>query len=210
MLIRDGYRYLYIDATVYRTSLTTGVVEQLMYRRCVYSDGRVTGGNVWVPITDPDPRIRIPETVDAVRERVYAPLPALSPTVRGVVNLGMWLAVEEPAENPVVARASASATTWAETRATLESTTFDFGNGDVVVCAGVGDPIPESAKESIEPSPTCGYTVRAPGTLSITITSTWDVVSSTSEGYVEEQTDIVLSTVVTYDVIEIQTVGTSG
>jgi hypothetical protein len=164
----------------------------------------------WVQITDPDPRISIPETVVEVRRRVPAPTPDLSPTARGVVNLGRWLAVREPAENPVTARASAAPGSWAETSATLESTTFDFGNGDVVVCDGVGDPIPNSAKESIEPSPTCGYTVREPGTLNITITSTWTVVSTTSNGDVEFQPDIVLPTTFDYRVIEIQTVGQSG
>jgi hypothetical protein len=204
--IRGGHRHIWIDASWFRTSLSTGVFEQYMQRTCT-PGGTVTG---WVPITDPDPRISIPETLVEVRRRVPAPAPDLSPTTRGVVNLGMWLAVQEPAESPVTARASAAPGSWAETSATLQTTTFDLGNGDLVVCDGVGDPIPDSAKESIEPSPTCGYTVRESGTLTITITSRWTVVSTTSNGDVVLQPDIVLSTTFDYRVIEIQTVGQSG
>lgn len=207
--VRGGYRYIYIDANAFRTVLATGAVEQYMERWCTRGTER-SHQIGWVQITDPDPRISIPETVVEVRRRVLAPAPDLSPTTRGVVNLGMWLAVEEPVENPVTARASAAPGSWAETSATLESTTFDFGNGDVVVCDGVGDPIPESAKDSIEPSPTCGYVVREPGTLTITVTSRWSVVSTTSRGDVEVQDDIVLPTTFEYRVIEIQTVGQSG
>lgn len=207
--IRGGYRYVYVDANSFRVLLATGVVSQYMQRTCTL-DGATSTETEWVTTSDPDPRISIPETVDEVRRRVPAPAPALSPTTRGVVNLGMWLAVAEPRENPVTARASAAPGSWAETSATLESTTFDFGNGDEVVCDGIGDPIPESAKDSIEPSPTCGYTVREPGTLTITITSTWTVVSTTSRGDVEPQDDIVLSTTFDYRVVEIQTVGQSG
>jgi hypothetical protein len=199
-----------IDANLFRTSLDTGMTEHQMHRWCVYADGRETSATVWVPITDPDPRVRIPETVDEVRERVFAPVPELSPVARGVVNLGMWLAVAEPVENPVTARASAGPGSWAETTATLMTTAFDFGNGDVVTCAGIGDPIPETAKDSVEPSPTCGYTIREAGTWTITVTSTWEVVSTTSRGDVELQPDIVLSTTFDYEVVEIQTVGTSG
>lgn len=207
--IRGGYRYVYIDANAFRTLLATGEVSQYMQRTCTL-DGASSTETEWVITSDPDPRISIPGTVDEVRRRVPAPIPDLSPVTRGVVNLGMWLAVAEPPENPVTARASAAPGSWAETSATLTSTTFDFGNGDVVVCDGIGDPIPERAKNSIEPSPTCGYTVREPGTLTITVTSRWTVVSTTSRGYREDQDDIVLSSSFDYRVIEVQTVGQSG
>lgn len=211
--ILDGNRLNYIDGMAFRISLATGQVWQQMYRTCHYSNGTSGSRYVWVTVVDPPPEVLIPGTVDEVTERVYAPTPALSPTSRGVVNLGMWLAVAEPPENPVVARASASPTSWAETSATLRTTTFDFGNGDEITCAGVGDPIPERAKDSVDPSPVCGYTYLDHNDgepYSLTMTSTWSVVSTTSRGTTVVQPDIVLSTTIDYPVIEIQTIGTSG
>jgi hypothetical protein len=209
--VQGDYRINYIDGTAYRISLSTGQVWARMYRTCTYPDGHVDNQYLWVTISDPDPRVLIEGTVDDVTRQVFAPRPALSPVTRGVVNLGMWLAVEP--QVPVTALASASDTTWAQTTATMRDTTFDFGNGDSITCAGAGDPIPPSAKESIEPSPICGYTYRDTNggePFQLTITSTWSVVSTTSTGLVEVQPDIVLSTTVDYPVVEIQTVGASG
>ena len=206
-----AWRYTYIDGNAYRISLTSPVVQMQMYRTCTYPDGTVTNRHIWVTISDPDPVVFIDGTVDEVTERVFAPEPALSPVTRGVVNLGMWLAVEP--QVPVTALASASPTTWAQTTATMRETTFDFGNGDSITCDGAGDPIPPSAKDSVEQSPVCGYTYRdANGgePYRLTITSTWSVVSTTSTGVVVNQPDIVLSTTIDYPVVEIQTVGASG
>lgn len=209
--VDDSYRYNYIDGNAFRISLSTSVVQMQVYRTCTYADGTATNRHVWVTISDPDPRVLIEGTVDDVTRQVFAPRPALSPVTRGVVNLGMWLAVQP--QVPVTALASASDTTWAQTTATMRDTTFDFGNGDSITCAGAGDPIPPSAKESIEPSPICGYTYRDTNggePFQLTITSTWSVVSTTSTGLVEVQPDIVLSTTVDYPVVEVQTVGASG
>lgn len=210
-VVQGDYRINYIDGTAYRISLTTNQVWARMYRSCTYPDGRVVSGNIWVLVSDPDPVVFIDGTVDDVTRNVYAPRPALSPVTRGVVNLGMWLAVQP--QVPVTAFASASPTTWAQTTATMRETTFDFGNGDSITCAGGGDPIPASAKDSIEQSPICGYTYRDTNggePYRLTITSTWSVVSTTSSGVVVNQPDIVLSTTIDYPVVEIQTVGASG
>lgn len=205
------YRYTYIDAMAFRIVLASAVVQQHMYRTCTYADGRITNDHVWVTISEPDPAVLIPGTVEEVTERVFAPEPALSPVSRGIVNVGMWLAVE--GGDPVSATASASDTTWAQTTATLRDTTFDFGNGDSITCAGAGDPIPEWAKDSAEPSPICGYTYRSTNggePYRLTITSTWSVVSTTSAGTVQQQPDIVLSTTIDYVVREVVTTGVSG
>jgi hypothetical protein len=210
-VVQGGFRINYIDGTAYRISLSTGRVWARMYRTCTHPDNRVVNQYVWVEISDPDPRVLIEGTVEEVTERVYAPSPALSPVSRGVVNLGMWLAVAP--QVPVTALATASPTTWAETTATMRDTTFDFGNGDSITCDGAGDPIPPEAKESIDQSPVCGYTYRATNggePFRLTITSRWSVVSTTSGGVVVNQPDIVLSTAIDYPVVEIQTVGASG
>ena len=84
----------------------------------------------------------------AVRD-IAVPVPELSPGP-GYINLGMWMAVEDPGPNSV--SASASPTTWVTVTAVLSETTFDMGNGDVVTCVGAGDPIPDNKLNSIEAS----------------------------------------------------------
>ncbi len=208
----DGqFTYAYYDGLWWRYDPATGVTWLRVRDRCTYADGTVGDRTYWQRQTDPDPRVRIPGLVDEVTELVWAPRPLLNPPGNtGVVNLGMWLAVD--AQPLVTATASASPTTWARVTATLQSTAFDMGNGDVVTCDGAGTPIPDSARDSVEESPDCGYTYdeTPDGPYTITMTSTWIVEATTSEGHYERRDDIVLSTSVTYDVIEIQTVGTRG
>ncbi len=209
--VTEGFRFTHIDGMYFRINLSSGVVWQRMYETCTYSDGSVERRLIWVTDVDPDPAVLIPGAVDEATERVYAPVPVLSPVTRGVVNLGMWLAVADP--GPVTARASASATTWAEATASLRATVFDMGNGDVVTCSGAGDRIPESAVDSYEPSPICGYTytdTNGGAPYHVTITSTWSVVTTTSSGVVAAQNDIVLTSAFDYPVVEVQTVGVSG
>ncbi len=79
-----------------------------------------------------------------------------------------------------------------------------------MACPGFGTPIPESALDSIAEGP-CGYTYPAAvegGAM--TVSSTWWVTWELSDGRTGRDADIVVSTVVPYDVVEIQTVGTRG
>jgi hypothetical protein len=207
----DGYRYSIIDGMYFRFDVTSGKVWVRYYQLCVLPDGDRRSNYIWVTEVDPDPRVLVPGTVDEVTERVFAPVPSMSPASQGVVNLGMWLAVQD--QGVVSARASASSTTWAETSASLRETVFDFGNGDVITCAGAGDPIPASAINSVEQSPVCGYTFtdnHRGEPFAVTVTSRWSVVSTTSWGLTVVQPDLVLSTTFDYPVVEVQTVGQSG
>jgi hypothetical protein len=196
-----------IDTNRFRYNPATGQAWIRSYKSC--TDGRQV--NYW-RLTNPPPSILIEPAYDRAVGALFKPKPTLSPIYRGVVNLGMWLAVEPPAENPLTVRAQAN-DVWAEVTATLADTTFDMGNGDdPITCPGIGDPITESAKDEVDPSPVCGYTYTnnedAPYT--ITITSRWTFTYELSNGETGTRPDVELVNTFEYDVIEIQTVGASG
>lgn len=173
-------------------------------------NGVSTGDTRWVAATAPSPMILLAATTAEATEPITAPVPSISPPDRSPVNLGLWLAVEPV--GPISVRAELGPL-WAETTATMVSTSFDPGNGDrPVVCAGNGTPIPDDRTNSIDQGP-CGYTYRADtngATIDMSITSTWTVRWSLSDGTTGDQADIVVTTLLPYEVYEIQTVGIDG
>lgn len=201
----------HIDGMRWRINTATGEFWQWAYQTCTSSEGDTDNGHRWRLLSDPDPVVVIDPAYDRVVEQVDAPTPRLSPVGPGYVNLGMWLATEQ--QPPVVARAVAGSS-WAEVTATLETTAFDMGVSNdaghpvVIECDGAGVPIPDSAKDSLDESPDCGYTYRQAATNGqITITATWEVTYVLSDGRTGSRDPIVLSTAVPYEVLEIQTVG---
>lgn len=166
--------------------------------------------------------ITVDDLVPAAYDQAVAgiPLPdvAVSPPVSSgsLVNFGMWLAVGE--EPPVSARATAGSV-WAEVTATVESTTFAMGNGDIVSCDGVGDELEpgDVGWDSVEPSPTCGYVYRLPSASEITgtgidayalgVTTRWQIRVRGSDGRDAALTPIDSQIVVDHVVHEVQTVG---
>lgn len=164
-----------------------------------------------------------PPTVDDLVPGAYdeavrlIPLPVLdvSPPAEfgGVVNFGLWLAVE-PVE-PVVARAEVGSV-WAQATATLTGTTWDMGNGDVVECEGIGDPIIDL--DTDEQSPICGYTYGWPSAPQFTgtndlayhasVTTHWEVRMTGSDGRDVAMDPIDVAFEFSYQVREIQTIGT--
>lgn len=156
-------------------------------------------------------------TVTDLRASAYSeassrlPIPALDmnppPSNGGIVNLGLWLAIVPP--EPVTARAEAGGL-WAEVTASVESTSWDLGNGDVVHCDGTGTPIEDL--DIVEQGP-CGYTYRSrsaddePYVLSVT--ATWSVTYRSSGGSGTLQA-LTTTASTTYDVDEIQTIGVQG
>ncbi len=199
--------YTYFGTNYFRFNQATGESWIRSNRSC--SDG--TGGLYWRVVT-PRPEALIEPARDRATGLIRAPRFALNPPTRGYVNLGMWLAVESPAESPLSVRADAG-TAWAEVTATLAGTTFDMGNGErEVECDGYGDPIPDDARDDIAPSPTCGYTYTnnddQPYTVSAT--STWTLIWRLSNGRSGTLPDLVLTGTLDYEVWEIQTVGERG
>ncbi len=163
---------------------------------------------MWRLVGDPDPEIVAGVLRDRQSKNLPLPDPALSPVGTGYVQLGMWLAVDDPGPESVTA--SAASGSWVTVRAEIARTTFDMGNGDVVVCGGVGDPIPDSRLASVEESPVCGYTytrLNDGEPYTISITSTWSVTWTSSRGTSGVLEPVTKTASFDYEVREIQTVG---
>lgn len=201
------YVFAYIDQLYWRIRPSTGETWVQAWRVCTRDGEEVSSTLDWRRVTAPDPRVLAESVYDEVVRQVPVPEPALSPVGPGFVNLGMWLAVTEPAPISVTATAGS---VWATTSAELESTTFDMGDGTVVVCDGAGDPIPESQMDSLEPSPVCGHTytgINGREPFVVTITSTWRVSWNGSGGVGGDLGGLDRASTIQYEVLEIQTVG---
>ena len=136
---------------------------------------------------------------------IELPVPNVNPTIEsgGIVNLGMWLAVEERTYEPITAEAGLA---WMAIAPALGETTFTFGNGDDESCGGAGTPIVDL---DVIGEGECGYTYEQPGAYSLSITTTWllPYTSSAGPGALEP---LVRTVTYDYEVREIQTVGTSN
>ena len=165
----------------------------------------------WAP-ADVDPVDLIPDALDRVTTQLAAPIPAINPdaTAGGIVNLGMWLAIDDP--GTTTARA-ALAGVWAQVTATVSGIDVDLGNGDTVACDGLGTPIPDAALDSLDQGP-CGYTYRRSSPdddpYQLAITAVYDIAWTTSNGANGTLADIRRTITVDYDVDEIQTIGVSN
>jgi hypothetical protein len=209
---RSGlFEYRYIDQHFFRYSPSTGEAWIRMRYVCTDATGRTTTDYVWVGKADPDPRLLSESAFEQIKDKtVLVPVPALSPSSRGYVNLGMWLAIDEPLENPVSVTATAGNVS-ATTTAVLRQTVFDMGTGGPpIVCDGVGDPIPDDMLDSPEPSPVCGFTYVSTNDgvpYEVTVTAVWDVSWSSNIGLGGSLGVLERSTTVPYEVLQIQTVG---
>jgi hypothetical protein len=164
---------------------------------------------VWV-----SPAVDIQVLIDGAAARARsatpAPVPDLSPPAAdgSFVNLGLWLAVEDPG---VTSARVDLADQWAQVRAEITGFQVDFGNGDVRTCDGIGTAIVDV---SIVAEGPCGYTYlkSSPDAAPyvVTVTSTYAVTYTTSTGRSGSLAPLTRSTSFTYDVDEIQTVGVSN
>lgn len=164
---------------------------------------------VWV-----EPSVDIESLIDGAAARIRrttpVPVPDINPPppAGSIVNLGMWLAVQDP--GATVAQVGVAGE-WARVEASHTGFTVDFGNGDEVTCDGVGTPIVDP--EVVDEGP-CGYTYRRSSPddtpFQVTITSNYVVTYATSTGRSGTLAPISRSTTFAYDVDEIQTVGVSN
>jgi hypothetical protein len=161
-----------------------------------------------------NPNTTAADLFELIRREASARIPAPvhdmnpAPAVGGIVNLGLWLAVEQQSIAPIHAEAGAA---WITANPTLTDVSFDMGTGDDPVrCGGVGVPYPEGSNDPDEGP--CGYTYRQKlpddAAYTITITSEWTIPYTSSSGP-GTLTAITTSTTYQYDVDEIQTVGSS-
>jgi hypothetical protein len=196
------------DGALQITVLASGATFVRQVRECDDPDDPRVGDFRWQPTAPPDPGVYLPALNERVSRLVPLPDPNISPAPDVLINVGLWIAVDNA--DDVVARAEPAAGIWAETRATLTRTEFDPGNGDpVVVCDGAGSPIPAGMDDDPRPGP-CGYTYTRYsdlGTRTAIVRTTWEVTNRTSTGHFEQRAPIVRETTVALYVFEIQTVG---
>lgn len=159
----------------------------------------------------------IPGVYDQMRRSIPTPVLDIAPppVPGGYVNLGMFLAIEPPA--PVTARADAGGV-WAQATATLTSTTWDMGNGDIVECAGPGVAY-QGQDVPREVEGPCGYTYPWPSAPQFTgtddlayhaaVTAVWSVQMTASDGRNDALDPIDMVFEYQYQVREIQAVGTA-
>ncbi|MEM1334792.1 MAG: hypothetical protein AAGG08_15185, partial [Actinomycetota bacterium] len=149
--------------------------------------------------------------------RIPLPTPDVNPApdVGSYVNLGLWLAVRPPDPISVIATAVAGSQTFSVT-ATVEllTTTFDPGDGaPPVACDDHGTPLdPNSpAVDEVDAGP-CGHTYLRSSPdetpFQLAMTSTHVVSWTASDGRTGIAAPVDLTTVVAYDVDELQTLGT--
>lgn len=160
----------------------------------------------------PEDRIDRQAVIDQATDEMtrILPLPDLAmwppPEVGAPVQLGLWMAVNDPGEVSAWAQAGP---VWAIVTARLTSTRWDMGNGDAVDCAGVGEPYPHNLEPTDYRQGPCGYTyeyVADLGFRQVTSTTHWDVQLETSDGVNEPLTSIDRSTSFDYEIYEIVTV----
>jgi hypothetical protein len=157
--------------------------------------------------------------ITSAYESVLAQIPTPSldmnprPEVGGIVNIGLWLAVENPGRVSITASVGP---VWATVTATYRGTTWEFGNGDSIYCEGVGTPIVDTSTEEQGP---CGYTYRWPSAPKFTdtddlayharATGHWVIAYATSTGRAGSLAPIDRERPFLYQVREIQTVRVS-
>ena len=201
----SGYTFFETPDGAIGRQFADGRSEMVFNRVC--PDGAASGFT-WVDTTV-TVQDAIDDAVDRARRAVPSPTLDISPPpeVGGIVNLGLWLALT--GQDPVTVRAEAGPH-WAEATVTLASTSWDMGNGDVVVCDGPGVAIVDVDDPGEGP---CGYTYRASSPddhpFELSVTATWDV-TYRSSGPSGAAGSIDRTLTVDYDVDEIQTIGISN
>lgn len=205
-------------STLESKALGDGYVDQrddgdyVLYYRSGCTDER-SDGFYWIP------PVSIADLRRDAYERVQAalPLPSLNmspdPSVGGFVNLGLWLSVDDPGGRSATA---AIGPVWVTVTAAYDSTTWQMGNSDSVVCPGLGVPIVDV--DRVDEGP-CGYTYRQPSAPQFTgdalayhasVTGNWVVSWVDHRGASGSLDPIDRTTTFDYQVREIQTVGVAN
>ena len=189
------------------TQFTNDAGELGWYRKCPGTPLE----SVW---TTPavDPITLVPGASARARAQLPLPAPDMSPAagVGSVVNLGLWLAIDDP--GTTVARATLG-TSWAEVEGKFDHVTIDPGDGsDPIECEGFGTPYPVGSEDPGEGP--CGYTYLQrtsdddPNQMTYTIT--YRLKWSTSDGRAGSLGTYERAITFDYDIDEIQIVGTGA
>ena len=178
-------------------------VEALYFVECPGSSGYRWAA----PAEYVDRQALIAAAYDEVAAQI--PLPSLNinppPEVGGIVNLGLWLAVNDPGQVNALAQVGP---VWASVTARFVGMSWDMGTGDVVACDGLGTPYPQGSNQIAEGP--CGYTYTVqppPAGYTVGATGHWGVQLITSDGVNQMLDPIDMTYDFAYDVDEIVTVG---
>ena len=176
--------------------MALGRFERLLRITCSDPNDPQNGRLRWQNAPPPDPAILLPGATRTATEQIEVPVPAISPTGDVAINLGMWLAVEQA--GPYVARAAFNDAVWAETTATLATTTLTSATARHRSCVTVAAPRSHPTS-STAPSPdravTSTPTHAAIGPHTLTVTVTWRITWRLSNGQVGQLADIVTTAV---------------
>ena len=165
-------------------------------------------GFVWVS-DSLTPASLIPGLLIEITRVLPLPVPNISPApaVGSYVNLGLWIAIEDPGFQGI---RITDGPVWAQAQGTLTGFTFDPGDGsEPFDCELTGVPYVEGS-QTLDEGP-CGYTytqTSADGApFPLTITANYDVTYALSDGTSGGFGIIPRADDFPYDVDEIQTVG---
>lgn len=206
-LVREqGVEEVDSNGRAYRTDPLTGSRMVLYFR----SGADCGPGPVWVS-TALTARSLLPGLRIEIERVLPLPVPNMSPdpSVGSVVNLGLWLSIEDPGSTSI---RLTDGPVWGEADGLLVGFDVDFGDGNSVSCEGLGTPYPEGSNNA-DPGP-CGYVYRQRSPegvpFQLTITSRYEVIYRLSNGESGSLGVIERAATFGYPVIEIATVGTGS
>lgn len=171
----------------------------------------------WVLVPN---RVSVDDLIASASQQVRGQVPSPTmninpdPAVGGTVNVGLWLALDDPGQVSITAEVGP---VWATVTARFTGSSWTFGNGDAATCDGLGTPIVDT--ETAEQGP-CGYTYRWPSAPRFTgtddlsyhcsVTGHWVVTYATSAGTSGTLAPIDRTLEYRYAVRELQTVRVAG
>lgn len=189
--------------------------EATLYLKTCSTAGGATA--TWVLVPN---RVSVDDLIASASQQVQAQVPSpemnINPaaSVGGTVNVGLWLALDDPGQVSITAEVGP---VWATVSARFVGSLWEFGNGDSVACDGLGTPIVDKATADQGP---CGYTYRWPSAPKFTgtddlaydcsVTGRWVVTYATSAGTTGTLTPIDRTIEYRYQVRELQTVRVGG
>lgn len=129
------------------------------------------------PAAPPDPRVLARQAVNQMGLRAIdiGIVPEAGPGKVGLVGMPTYMWVADPGPNTIgpITRSASAAGYTVTAVASLESITWNMGDGSTVTCNGPGTPYQDSFGAA--DSPDCGYRYQKQGKYAVSATSSWSV-----------------------------------
>lgn len=144
------------------------------YRKICFTDeGGSSGTILWIP-ERPEPETVARRALKELRYTALAdPAVGMSPPRGAVVNVPLWLWIDNGQWAPTSATASVDGLS-VQTTATPDRVIWSLGTGDEVVCDGPGTPY-DQARPEAEQHSDCTFSYPRAGIFTVTATAEWDV-----------------------------------